>query len=163
MAACEQYGYRVDKLLGRGAFGSVVRATKRGDVVAIKHITKRFRSWNECLQQRRAGAGYYDAGRVAAAPRGRVADADRYDRPERRRRVDAAAPEPSEARRGAAAAASWTFREEMMRRRRGRGVDISAGTAPRRRGNPPTRPAAGARSRACASARAARRIPTSSR
>ncbi|KAH8057461.1 serine/threonine kinase [Aureococcus anophagefferens] len=52
MAACESYGYSIIKLLGQGAFGSVVKATKNGETVAIKHITRRFRSWNECLQQR---------------------------------------------------------------------------------------------------------------
>ena len=52
MAVCEAYGYKVDRLLGRGAFGSVCRATKDNKTVAIKHIAKRFRSWTECLQQR---------------------------------------------------------------------------------------------------------------
>jgi serine/threonine protein kinase len=52
MAVCEAYGYKVDKLLGRGAFGSVCSATKDGRTVAIKHICKKFRSWTECLQQR---------------------------------------------------------------------------------------------------------------
>ena len=44
MAVCEAYGYKVDRLLGRGAFGSVCRATKDNKTVAIKHIAKRFRS-----------------------------------------------------------------------------------------------------------------------
>ena len=52
MAACDSYGYSIIKLLGQGAFGSVVKATKNGETVAIKHITRRFRSWSECLQQR---------------------------------------------------------------------------------------------------------------
>ena len=50
--ACEAYGYKVKKLLGQGAFGSVFEATKNGETLAVKHVTRRFSSWAECMQQR---------------------------------------------------------------------------------------------------------------
>jgi serine/threonine protein kinase len=46
--------YKSLNVLGEGAFGEVFQAENKttGEVVAVKHIKKNFRSWNECLQLR---------------------------------------------------------------------------------------------------------------
>ena len=46
--------YKVTKLLGDGTYGSVHKGVNRqtGEVVAIKHMKKKFYSWEECIALR---------------------------------------------------------------------------------------------------------------
>ena len=45
--------YKIQKAIGDGTYGSVLRATNsKGDTVAIKKMKKKFFSWNECMQLR---------------------------------------------------------------------------------------------------------------
>lgn len=45
--------YRIQKTIGDGTYGSVLKATNaKGDVVAIKKMKKKFFSWEECMKLR---------------------------------------------------------------------------------------------------------------
>ena len=46
--------YKVTKVLGDGTYGSVHKAVHKqtGDVVAVKHMKRKFFSWDECMTLR---------------------------------------------------------------------------------------------------------------
>ncbi len=46
--------YKIIKVVGKGTFGEVFKAVliSKGEVVAIKHMCKKFYTWEECIQLR---------------------------------------------------------------------------------------------------------------